>query len=382
MPARFRVLALMEGAFVTGPAKNLIQIGTYGRSVTDVPAMDLTVATFGRGDWKPEPLLEGLNRAGLPSTVLVERKRLDNAGVIAQMHALVESLQPDVIQTHMVKSHFLMRSSGLWKKHRWLAFHHGYTRVSLNVLLYNQADRWSLRAARQIVTVCGPFVDQLTNRGIPRDRITVQHNSVPPFARPEAGITLALRSKLGLTGAEPVLLSVGRLSNEKGYLDLIEAAALLRKTVPDFRVVIVGEGPERPAIEKAIAHHGLNQNVVLAGHDNYVAPYFDMATLLLMPSHSEGSPNVLLEAMAAGLPIVASAVGGIPELLAHNETGLLIPPQNPQKLAESAGGLLRDPDRAASLGLGALRQAQTKHTVAAHYHSLSRVYERILHQAS
>src|SRR5262245_49417464 len=125
---KIRVLALMEGTSVTGPAKNLIQIGAYGRDVPDGSSLDMTVATSGRGESMPEPLLEGLTRAGLRSELLVEKQRFDR-DVISQLRTLADKYRPDVIQTHMVKSHFLLRCSGLWRSHRWLAFHHGYTRV-------------------------------------------------------------------------------------------------------------------------------------------------------------------------------------------------------------------------------------------------------------
>lgn len=373
---RIRVLALMEGAYITGPAKNLIQIGSFGKTAQTGTALDLTVGTYGRAGWVPEPLLEGLDAAAIPYELIQERRRFDPSA-ISQIRALVAKYKPDIIQTHMVKSHFLLRASGLYKTHRWLAFHHGYTKVDKKTELYNQLDRWSLRTAHQIVAVCGPFVEQLVERGIPRKRIAIQHNSVPAFVRPEEGELQALRSRLKLTGAETVFLGVGRLSAEKGYADLVEATAIVARDRSDFRLVILGEGPERPRLEAAIARHGLENVVTLAGHSDRVAPFFGIASIQVVSSHSEGSPNVLLEAMAAGLPVVATSVGGIPEIVQDSNTALLVPAHSPEKLANAMSELLRNPAQAAALGREALSQAGTRYSVAAHYASLTRVYDRL-----
>jgi glycosyltransferase involved in cell wall biosynthesis len=270
-----------------------------------------------------------------------------------------------------------MRCSGLWRSHRWLAFHHGYTRVDAKMLVYNQADRWSLRAAHQIVTVCRPFVDQLTARGIPRSRITVQHNSVPPFQPPDRAAVSRLRTSLAIGDSVPVLLAVGRLSAEKGFNDLLEAAAIARQDTPEFRLVIVGEGPERLRLESSVSRLGLTGVALLPGHDNDMAPWYALAYALLMPSHSEGSPNVLLEAMAAGLPVVATTVGGIPEIAAGGETALLAPPRNPQALARAIRTIVGDPAAAAALGQAGLRHAGERFSIASHYRSLIGVYERL-----
>jgi glycosyltransferase involved in cell wall biosynthesis len=381
MRSQIRVLALMEGDSVTGPAKNLIQIGTHGRDVAGSTSLDITVATFGRGGRTAEPLVDALRLAGLRSGVLMERQRFDTA-VISQLREMVERYRPDIIQTHMVKSHFLLRYSGLWRSHRWLAFHHGYTRVDRKMMVYNQVDRWSLRKAHAIVTVCRPFVEQLTDFGIPASRITVQHNSVPAFEAPEHSVTARLRSRLGIPDRIPVLLTVGRLSAEKGFDDLVEAAAIARSSSPDFRLVIVGEGPERQRLESSVARLGLTGRVLLPGHNNCIAPWYAMADFLVMPSHSEGSPNVLLEAMAAGLPIIATTVGGIPEIATDGETALLIPPHRPPAIANAITALLNDAALANKLSVQARLHAESRFSISSHYRSLIHVYERLTGMAS
>ena len=96
----------------------------------------------------------------------------------ASLRRIVEQRAPNIVQTHNVKSHFLMRQSGLWRRQPWVAFHHGYTTTDLKMRVYNQLDRWSLRAAHCIITVSHAFARELARAGVPPERICVLHNSV------------------------------------------------------------------------------------------------------------------------------------------------------------------------------------------------------------
>lgn len=370
-PETIRVLALIEGSHVTGPAKCLIEIAGYGKKYAGTGVrLDITPVIFTRADFRPDPLIRALENAGLSFASIHENRRFDTS-VFEQVRALVCRLQPDIIQTHMAKSHFIVRYSGAAVRLPWLAFHHGYTKVDLKVRFYNQFDRWSLRGADHIVAVCGMFANRLKARGIPPQRITVQHNSVDRFVMPDPAETAALKLSLGLNGPEPVLLAVGRLSTEKGFADLVEAAALLSSRTSNFRLVIVGEGPERPRLETAIQRFKLSGRVLLAGHTNRIAPYYALASMLVISSHSEGSPNMLLEGMAARLPVVATAAGGIPEIVRHDKEALLVPCGDPVRLSQAMYDLLEDPERADQLAAAALEAALNRYSISARYEALA-----------
>src|ERR1035438_662561 len=203
--------------------------------------------------------------------------------------------------------------------------------------LYDQLDRWSLLAPSQIVTVCEPFKRRLISYGVPPSRIAVLHNSVSVDRLNECqtdtpASTVAQTVSNGQLGNERVVLAVGRLSAEKAFADLIVAIDLLRRSRRDLhiRLLILGDGPERCRIEQLVRDLDLRDRVILLGHIPDVRPYYKQADLLAISSVTEGSPNVLLEAMAAGVPVVATSVGGIPELVADRDTALLVEPRNPQ----------------------------------------------------
>ncbi len=206
-------------------------------------------------------------------------------------------MSPDILQTHAVKSHLLLRSSGLHLTHPWVAFHHGYTWPDLRARVYNQLDRWSLRAARRVVTVSIPFRDELTARGVPAARISILHNAIDPeWADREPAADLNIPSD------RKVVLIVGRLSREKDHLTLLDAIASIS---PLPHLLIVGEGPERPRIEERIRALHLDAHVtsdrqVPSANPTTASPTQPFSSL------SEGSPNALLEAMAAGVPVVAT----------------------------------------------------------------------------
>jgi glycosyltransferase involved in cell wall biosynthesis len=215
-------------------------------------------------------------------------------------------------------------------------------------------DRYSFRAAARVVTVSNDFKCRLVHRGIPEERITVLYNAVqtPGGNVPiEPDVLRQNKRALGISTEEKVVVAVGRLSREKGQIDLVFALNHLRRVRPDMtvRVVLVGDGPDRPKILQAAQSLGLAKLITLAGHQHNVAPYYEAADVVAIPSYSEGSPNVLLEAMAWGVPVVATSVGGIPEMVTHGETALLVPPSQAELMASAIDLLLSNANLAGNL---------------------------------
>jgi glycosyltransferase involved in cell wall biosynthesis len=336
-----RILAFMEAHSVTGPAKNLIQFCQWTRSAST--GLEVTLATTSRSpdvEGKNSGFVQAARQAGIPMHVMSERFRFD-PGVIRQLRELADRTQADIVQTHNVKPHSLAKAAGFPKSRRWIAFHHGYTWTTPIMEVYNQVDRWSLRSAHRVVTVCQAFVPQLESRGVAREKIRVLHNSVTPPPLASAEDLAALRNQYGLSPETKLLLTIGRFSKEKGYADLVEALAQLKKDRA-WKSMLVGDGPERAQVEQLVREKALTEQVIFTGFQSKTAPFFSLAKLFVLPSHSEGSPNVILEAMAAGVPVVATAVGGTPEVVSHEETALLVPDREPSALAAGVERLLSD----------------------------------------
>src|SRR5205807_28104 len=168
----------------------------------------------------------------------------------------------------------------------------------------------------------------------------------------------------------------------KAHRDLIVAFAELSLKHRDLncKLVIVGDGPERASLESAARASGLDDKIIFTGQVAEVSPFYAIADVFVLPSHSEGSPNVLLEAMTARVPVVATAVGGVPEIVKDNESALLVPAGNPVKLAAAIERVLSDDKLAARLADNAAVLVEKNHSVAQYVRNVSGVYRDAIEQ--
>jgi glycosyltransferase involved in cell wall biosynthesis len=366
-----RLLAIIEAHTLTGPAKNLIEFAQLATAY----GIETSAATFTRAD-DSTLFLDTARRESVPVFPIPERGRFDRE-VIHAITELVSVVQPDIIQTHAVKSHFLARLAGVHRHVPWVAFHHGYTWPDRRARLYNQLDLWSLRAPTKVITVSEPFRRQLQRRGVAAERIEIVHNAIrPDWGARNPENAARLRAEMNIAPDRPVILSVGRLSREKDHATLLEAASLLHKRFAPH-LVIVGEGPERPRIEKKIASLGIGSAVTLTGQQTSAEPYYGIANVAVLSSLSEGSPNALLEAMAAGVPVVATDVGGVPEIAVRDDTALLVQPGDPGELAESMGRLIREPRLASRLAARARQIVQERYAPEQRTRRLVEIYRKV-----
>jgi glycosyltransferase involved in cell wall biosynthesis len=336
-------MAMLEAYSITGAAKAVLEFAkeaAYGHS--GLPKIVLSILTFDRGQ-RENHLTNTIRGIGTPLDVVFERRRFDT-NVISQLRVAAENRRADVIWSNSVKSHFLVRCAGLNRSRKWVAFHHGYTTTDVKMRIYNQLDWWSLQRADQVLTSSASFVEELVRKNVQPDHILVQHMPIRPFAPVSDKQKSELRHRLGFDDRTRVLLCVGRLSHEKGHADLVRAFPKMRELAGDsrLRLVLVGEGPERRRIEDLCRSLNLTDVVTLTGQQDDINPYYGIADVFLLPSLSEGSPNVLLEAMAAGVPVVATAVGGVPEVATSGRDAILVKKHDGAGLASATAELLKD----------------------------------------
>ncbi len=371
-----RVLTLIESSQAVGPARSLIEIAKAGAMTEPpLPHLELVIGTYFRGEGN-SPMAQAALDAGVRAYTIRERGRGD-VQAMQGLQRLIDEVRPDILESQNIKSHLFIRLLRAYKKYPWVIWNHGYTATSRRDRLYGQLDRWSLRKAFRAVTVCNAFADRMSRRGLPRERILVKHSFVRPFQRsPEEEID-RLKRKLGLRD-EKIILAVGRLSQEKGHADLLRAIALLDTELPPFRVLIVGDGPERQSLVELADSLGISSKIAMLGQQGEVRPFYSMADLMALPSHSEGSPYVVLEALAAGVPIAATRVGGVPEILTHAETGLLVPSKNPQAMADALRCLLTDEQLGRRLADAGEAHAKAHFDFRNYMESLIQFYEQTL----
>jgi len=221
------------------------------------------------------------------------------------------------------------------------------------------------------------FVEELEGKNVQPDHIHVQHNPIRPSAPVSEQRKSKLRHQLGFDTQTRVLLCVGRFSREKGHADLVRAFPIIRELAGDLplRLVLVGEGRERSRIEGLCRTLDLTDVVIFAGQQEDIEPYYGIADVFLLPSLSEGCPNALLEAMAAGVPVVATAVGGVPEVVKSGRDAILVKKCDRDGLAFATAELLKDQQLRERL-VSSAREIVSRKTPEAYFKSVASVFSQ------
>jgi glycosyltransferase involved in cell wall biosynthesis len=240
---------------------------------------------------------------------------------------------PDAVAVAM-----LARRAGI----PWVAKVHGSDINQYSAALSLRAQiRWALLQASCTLAVSQPLAERLVEIGVPAERVRVQHNgiNVQRFRPLEK---LMARQRTGLPRDRKIVVYVGNLKVSKGAADLVEAARCMTGAGGGAPLVaLVGEGSARERLEKAIAQHSLEDDVRLVGarpHDE-IPEWIAAADALCLPSHQEGCPNVVLEALACGRPVVASRVGAVPEFV-DDGCGAVVSPREPDQLAAALAAVV------------------------------------------
>ncbi len=247
-----------------------------------------------------------------------------------------------------------------------VAVAHGWTAATLRVRASEALDRWVMRRVDAVACVSEAQAVKVRRAGVPTERSPVIRNAIRAdfFGPPDSGRREELQ-KLFPERRERIIAAAGRLSPEKGFDQLIEGAVLVAARDPGVGFVLFGEGPLRDDLTKRIAARGLRAKFVLAGFRPDLESVLPACDLAVSSSHTEGLPVVVLEEMAAGLPVVATAVGGTPEVVEDGVTGWLVPPNDPPALAARITGLLASPEKAQAMGAAGRRRVETHFTFAA-----------------
>jgi len=380
--SQIKIAALVEGRFLTGPAKNILSFADDCRD-----RVDLTIVTFLRtsGRYASEvpnnQLVSVAHSLKIPIEIVQESGPFD-LKVLSALREIFERHGADIVETHGIKSHFLV-SLMRGKKFRWIAFHHGYTMEDLKAKFYQHFDRWSLRLCDSVVTVCSEFATTLESRGVRPDRISVVQNSVnTDVHRSHEKLSEKARVKWNILPGERVVISAGRLSPEKGHTYLIDAISAIVSKSPELKLklLIAGGGPCEKTLKEQVSRRGLNQYVKFVGQCSELDELFSIGDLFVLPSISEGSPNVLLESMAARVPIVATKVGGVPELVRNGESAILVPPADSESLKTAILELVLHRSRAIQLANVAFENARLFFNAARRDQRLLSIYNCVMHE--
>lgn len=296
------------------------------------------------------PFLEEVSRSGIEA---IELKN-DTPWLRASVRELTEVLRgvgASVLCCHGYKADLV----GYWAARRTgvpvVAVSRGWTGESRRVRLYECLDRRVMRWMDRVVCVSECQATRVRRAGVSSRNIRVIRNAirVERFAAADPSYHSQLQEMFP-TPRRCIVAGAGRLSPEKGFSVLVEAARRLACRDASIGFVQFGDGPLREKLARQIAQAGLMGTFVLQGHRRDLDRFYPYLDLLVLPSFTEGLPNVVLEALAARVPVVATAVGGTPELVEHGVNGYLVPPGEPGVLADRIEAALTSRERRRTMG--------------------------------
>jgi sugar transferase (PEP-CTERM/EpsH1 system associated) len=242
-------------------------------------------------------------------------------------------------------------------------------------------NRWTAHLDDRVVAVCELARQaEIERAGVALEHVVTIYNGVDVTQFPVASVqaTAQARRAIGMPVKVPLVGSLGRLHPQKGFSDLLTAFAQVRQRIPSVRLFVAGDGELRDDLEAQARSLGMAEAVTFAGVRADVPEILAALDVFVLPSLWEGMPNAVLEAMASGLPVVATAVGGTPEVVMDGVTGLLVPPQDPGALARAIERLLCDPGLRRTMGRAGRRRVEQHFDIRETVRQVEDLYETLL----
>ena len=376
--ARARLLFLVDQLVMGGSELQLVAL----LRGLDRGRYDVHLAQFRES----APVMRDVD-VGDTEAVCLHRSRRYEPSLLYRLAALMRRLDVDLVYTVLPTADIWGRLAGCLAR-RPLVTRKGTVLAGGQRENYEATFDRLLRpfTDRVIVNSRMGFEDLVRERRADAARAVVIHNGTDceRFSPPAPAERWRLREALGVSQSALVVAAVGRLSEEKGWTTLIEAVARLpQDRSRDVHWMIAGDGPLRPTLEEQIARHALSERVHLLGFRRDVPAILGAADVVVLPSHQEGIPNVLCEAMAMARPVVATRVGGVPELVEEGRSGLLVEPKEPQGLADALERLLADPNARERLGSLARQRIVSEFSLERMVGETDRVLQTVLaHRAA
>lgn len=255
---------------------------------------------------------------------------------------------------------------------------HGWVEQTARTPLYFRVDRACLPRYERVICVSEDLLAAARAAGVPSNKCVLLENAIDTTEFRRAKSVAEAKTALGYPAGCLVVGGVGRLSPEKAFDVLIRAVPTLVASGVDIRVIVVGEGGDRGRLENLARELNVADRVHLPGWRADVRGMIEAFDIFALPSLREGLPNVLLEAMALGVPCVASRIAGIPRLITDGTDGLLVGPGDLGGLTAALGSLLADPTRRAEIAAAGRATIEARYSFAARMRKLAAVYDELL----
>lgn len=295
------------------------------------------------------------------------------------LHSFLRKNSFDIVHTHGYFADILGIPAAWLSRTPHMATCHGFISIDRKLKFYNWLDCTALRFSNKIIAVSDDIRNHLVKKGIRGRRIITIPNAVGENCdvafRTEN--RRRKRAELNIKEDELVIGYVGRLSEEKGVKYLVQAAAGMADR--GVKVLVIGEGPQRGELEKIAATAGLEGKIIFAGFQRHIESWLPSFDIFVLPSLTEGTPVALLEAMACGIPVIASAVGGVPDVIIPEKNGILVSPGNVDEISTAMQRLHEHPRFRTSLAQAARKTIESKYHVRDWTKKIENEYLTVMH---
>jgi glycosyltransferase involved in cell wall biosynthesis len=327
------------------------------------------------GDEGFEALRRKAQHEGTQLISVADRGPLD-LGVVKRMLAICRREHVRVWHGHDYKTNVLGLLLQLYHPMRLVSTVHGWVHHTWRTRLYYFIDRMALRHYERIICVSEDLVARCRRAGVPASRIMLIENGIDvgDFCRSRS--PAEARADLGLAPL-PTIGAVGRLSAEKGFDILIRAVDRMLTSGIETQLIIAGDGPDRESLSRLIGKLGREDRIRLLGYRGDLVPFYESINVYALSSYREGFPNVLLEAMAMEVPVVATRINGVPSLITPGNTGEVVEPGSVEQLADALGRLLGNAGQRAKYAVTGRKLVETKFSFAERMAKLIHLYDEM-----
>lgn len=365
------ILHLRATNFYGGPERQLHQ---HALTMLDSD-FKITISSFTEKGEPPELLK--LCEVDQICTHLFEVSNAYDFSAIEKIRTYLNKNKIDILCTHDYRSSILGHRATRKISTCWLPFSRGWTSENLKVKMYHALDKIVLRLAKNVIAVSSGQKEKLIKLGVNPATIIVAHNAVLPDQF-EAVAAVNLREKFNLPPNAVICVSGGRFSDEKGQLQFIKAVKSAIKVNQNLRFILFGDGPNyQPALELVKALQ-LEQYILCPGFEPDMISCLKGADILINPSLSEGLPNIVLEAMATRVPVIATNVGGLPELITDQHSGRLTNSGDHEAMVEAIIDLGSDKQKRDSFADYAYQTIVESFSFKQQANILTSAYQRVL----
>lgn len=302
---------------------------------------------------------------------------IDRAAV-GQMLDLCRDLDINLWHAHDYKSDLLGLLLRRFHPMKLVTTVHGFTRETWRTRLYYHLDNLSLRRYDHVLAVSPPLVEHCKTHGVPADRLSYVPNAIDADDFRRATAARDAKRAMGIASDRLVIGAISRLSPEKGVDRALRLVASLRAQFPTVELHLIGDGPQRPELAELAQRLGVAGAVKWYGWRCDIRRFYEMMDLLLLPSHREGLPNTVLEAMAMGTPVAATRVGGVADLLDDGRCGVLLNPTATATWPVRVAPLLIDAGIGRQYARLARRRIEERFTFSNRMGAVADIYRRVL----